>query len=228
MAASLSAATFVGCDLSAAAIQIARDAVNHSGLANVTLVHGDLRELSRDLGPFDFIVAHGVYSWVPPSVRDGLFSLAHERLAPNGLMFVSYNVYPGCHVRQAVWEALRFHAGNLESAHDRLDAARALAGALADPARVQDENDATRAGTVLRLRLPAALPSKRSLPRRAGSRDRMDAAERAVHACGRLALADPRGGAIATAAQSEPTRGARGQRIDEYVRQFARLGLLIG
>jgi SAM-dependent methyltransferase len=142
MAASLGAARFVGCDLSSAAIRIARDAANHSGLANVTLVPGDLRELPRDLGPFDFIVAHGVYAWVPAPVRDALFSLARERLAPNGLMFVSYNVYPGCHVRQAVWEALRFHAGNLESARDRLDAARALAAALADPARVQDENDA--------------------------------------------------------------------------------------
>lgn len=142
MAASLPGARFVGCDLSPQAIESARAAADEIGLDNVALVAGDLRELPRALGPFDFIVAHGVYSWVPAPVRDALFALAREHLTPNGQMFVSYNVYPGCHVRQAVWEALHFHAGFLESAHERLDAARALAAAVAEPARTQNENDA--------------------------------------------------------------------------------------
>jgi SAM-dependent methyltransferase len=142
MAASLPDATFVGCDLSPQAIEIARGAASDIGLGNATLVAGDLRELPRGLAPFDFIVAHGVYSWVPAPVRDGLFALARECLKPNGLMFVSYNVYPGCHVRQAVWEALRFHTSHLEGAGERLDAARALAAALAEPARTQNDDDA--------------------------------------------------------------------------------------
>jgi SAM-dependent methyltransferase/methyltransferase-like protein len=142
MAAGLPDARFVGCDLSPDAIELARGAVADTGLANVTFVEGDLRSLPDTLGAFDFIIAHGVYSWVPVAVRDALFALAAERLSPNGLLFVSYNVYPGCHIRRAVWDALHFHIRDIEAARERLDAARSLASALAQPGRVQSETDA--------------------------------------------------------------------------------------
>jgi SAM-dependent methyltransferase/methyltransferase-like protein len=142
MAAALPDARFVGCDLSPRAISAAREAVAQLGLANVTLVEGDLRELPDAFGPFDYIIAHGLYSWVPADVRDALLALAAERLSPAGLVFVSYNVYPGCHVRQAAWETLRFHSEQLEGARARLDAARALAAALAEAGRAQEETDA--------------------------------------------------------------------------------------
>lgn len=142
MAAGLPEASFVGCDLSPDAIALARSAVADTGLANVSFIEADLRSLPGTLGPFDFIIAHGVYSWVPAAVRDALFALASERLSANGLMFVSYNVYPGCHVRRAVWEALHFHVRDLAGARERLDAARALASALAQSGRVQSETDA--------------------------------------------------------------------------------------
>jgi flagellar motor protein MotB len=63
---------------------------------------------------FDFIVAHGVYSWVPPPVRDALFALASGRLARNGILYVSYNVLPGCRVRQAAWDVLHHHVDRIE------------------------------------------------------------------------------------------------------------------
>ena len=141
MAAALPRASFVGCDLSPAAIAAARSAVAELGLANVTLVEGDLREFPDDLGPFDYVIAHGVYSWVPPAVRDALFALAARKLSPNGLMYVSYNVYPGCHVRQAAWEVLHLHADGIDDARGRLDAARELARAIAEPAYSQDLTD---------------------------------------------------------------------------------------
>ena len=142
MAAELPDARFVGCDLSSRAITSGRNAVAELGLENVTLVEGDLRELPHALGQFDYIIAHGVYSWVPLEVRDALFALAADRLSPNGLVFVSYNVYPGCRVRQAAWEVLRFHVESLEGAQARLAAARMLAAALAEPGRAQDGTDA--------------------------------------------------------------------------------------
>ena len=142
MAALLPNATFVGCDMSPRAIANARSAVAELGLGNVTLIEADFRQLPESAEPFDFIIAHGVYSWVPAAVRDALFALAFGRLSPDGLLFASYNVYPGCHVRQAVWEALRFHTHHLESARERLAAARAMAAALSEPSRTQNENDA--------------------------------------------------------------------------------------
>jgi len=141
MAAELPDAEFVGCDLSPQAIAAARAMVAETGLGNVTLIEGDLRELSDGLGPFDFVIAHGVYSWVPPAVRDGLLELTARCLAPNGLVFVTYNVYPGCHVRQAAWEVLHYHIRHLSTARARLDAARTLASALSQAGRLQMDND---------------------------------------------------------------------------------------
>jgi len=141
MAAGLPDASFVGCDLSPQAIALGREAIAATGLTNVTLVESDLRELPESLGEFDYIIAHGLYSWVPPAVRDALFALAARRLSSNGLLFVSYNVYPGCHVRQAAWEIMRYHIRGIEDARTRLDAARTLASAMAEPGIAQDETD---------------------------------------------------------------------------------------
>ena len=141
MAAGLPDASFVGCDLSPQAIALGREAIIATGVANVTLVESDLRELPDSLGEFDYIIAHGLYSWVPPAVRDALFELAARRLSSNGLLFVSYNVYPGCHVRQAAWELMRYHIRGIDDARSRLDAARTLAGAMAEPGIAQDETD---------------------------------------------------------------------------------------
>jgi predicted O-methyltransferase YrrM len=142
MAAGLPDASFVGCDLSPEAIASARNSAAELGLDNVTFVECDLRELPAELGPFDYVIAHGVYSWVPPPVRDALFALAANRLSPNGLMFVSFNVLPGCHVRQAAWEVLHLHSDGLDDPRVRLDAARRLAAAIAEGGISQDQTDA--------------------------------------------------------------------------------------
>ena len=99
MAVSLPAARFVGCDLSPRALDAGRRTIDALGLANITLVEGDLAALAPAHGEFDFIVAHGVYSWVPPEVRDALFALAAQRLAPDGILYASFNVLPGWRVR---------------------------------------------------------------------------------------------------------------------------------
>ena len=142
MAASLPQAHFTGCDLSALAIARAIKAAADLGLANVQLLQQDLRDLVDADGTFDYIVAHGVYSWVPEAVRDALLALAARRLAPNGVMFVSYNTFPGCHIRQAAWAILHAHVDALPTARERLDAARALCALLAQPGATQTENDA--------------------------------------------------------------------------------------
>jgi hypothetical protein len=71
-----------------------------------------------------------------------MLALAARRLRPDGVMLVSYNVYPGGHVRRAVWEALHFHVDEIEDPRARLGAARALAAALAEPGPTQFPTDA--------------------------------------------------------------------------------------
>lgn len=141
MAAGLPGATFVGCDISPRAIDAARAGAAALRLANVSFVQRDLAELRDEPGTFDYIIAHGVYSWVPSPVRDALLALARARLSRNGLLFVSYNVYPGCHVRQAAWGMLHHHVDGIADPRARMVAARDLAGILAEPSVPQNETD---------------------------------------------------------------------------------------
>jgi SAM-dependent methyltransferase len=141
MAAALPHARFVGCDLSGQAIALARTAAAELGLTNVTFVQEDLASLPESLGEFDYIGAHGFYSWVPPAVRESLLAMAARRLSRSGVMFVSYNTYPGCHVRAAAWGVLHYHVDRLPDPRAKLDAARALCRLLAEPGVTQTDTD---------------------------------------------------------------------------------------
>jgi 2-polyprenyl-3-methyl-5-hydroxy-6-metoxy-1,4-benzoquinol methylase len=146
MAVSLPGARFVGCDLSPRALDSGRRIIAELGLSNIDLVQEDVAALSVAHGSFDYIVAHGVYSWVPPRVRDALFAVAAERLAPHGVVFVSFNVLPGCRVRQAAWDILHHHTDAIEAPRARLAAARSIARIVGDGGKaLHDADDAVRA-----------------------------------------------------------------------------------
>ena len=146
MAVTLPGATFVGCDLSPSAIEAGRATAAAIGAGNVELRCADLAALDPALGSFDYIVAHGVYSWVRFEVRDALLALAHARLAPQGVMFVSFNTFPGCRVRQAAWEMLHQHVDAIADPRERLAAARSMARLIADGGASQHgADDAVRA-----------------------------------------------------------------------------------
>jgi len=141
MAATLPDATFVGCDFAQRPIERARRMAADLGLTNITLSCADVRELPPDLGTFDFVIAHGLYSWIPTEVRAHVMPLIARHLAPNGVAFVSYNTYPGCHIRQAAWEMLKFHVRDIPDVKQKLLAVRGLIELLCDPARPQHAND---------------------------------------------------------------------------------------
>jgi SAM-dependent methyltransferase len=105
---------FVGIDLASQPIASGREVIAEAGIKNVELVEGDLASLPDDLGTFDYVICHGVYSWVPPSVRDALLAACKRFLAPRGIAYVSYAVYPGCHVRELVRDMMLIHTDGLE------------------------------------------------------------------------------------------------------------------
>jgi SAM-dependent methyltransferase len=100
--------TFVGIDGSGHALDRAREAANRLGLRNVRYVGRDLRDLaSTTFGPFDYIIAHGLYSWVPDDARAAILAFCRDALASDGLTYISYNAQPGWSTRQLVRETLR-------------------------------------------------------------------------------------------------------------------------
>ena len=131
MAATLPGSTFVGVDISPGAVEAARARAGALGAENVEFVEADLAALDpSELGRFDFVLAHGVYSWVPPAVADRLLALCRALLARQGVAYVSYNAQPGADLRAPARSAMRFH-GRGREARARLDAAREMLAALA-------------------------------------------------------------------------------------------------
>ena len=103
MAVSTPGIRAVGIGLASTAIEEGRRAIEAAGITNAELRQGDISDLrGGELGDFDYIIAHGVYAWIPEPVRDHLLELIHNHLAPNGLAYVSYNANPGGYMRRAL------------------------------------------------------------------------------------------------------------------------------
>ncbi len=126
MAQTLPASSFLGIDIAEQAIARGSVLARAAGLTNVELHQGDLEALPDDLGSFDYIVAHGVYSWIPPGAREALLDCCRRRLNPAGIAFVSYNAYPGSYLRDMSRDILRFHLRAVDDPQQRLAAAQAL------------------------------------------------------------------------------------------------------
>uniref|UniRef100_Q02CH3 Methyltransferase type 12 n=1 Tax=Solibacter usitatus (strain Ellin6076) TaxID=234267 RepID=Q02CH3_SOLUE len=100
---------FLGVDTGAVSIGAGRREIETLGLSNIRLEQMDLMDAGTDLGTFDYVIAHGFYSWVPEPVRDKFMALTKAILAPQGVAYVSYNVLPGGRIRQMFREMMLFH-----------------------------------------------------------------------------------------------------------------------
>jgi trans-aconitate methyltransferase len=90
------AGEFHACDFNPSHIDAGRAYAAAIGVGNVEFHQSSFEELtSRDLPQFDFIVLHGVYSWVGPAARQSIRRFIQQRLKANGLVYVSYNCMPG-------------------------------------------------------------------------------------------------------------------------------------
>lgn len=130
MAVELPGSEFTGIDLAEQAVARGRVVSQTLGLKNISLRQMDLTEAGADLGPFDYILAHGLYSWVPPHVREGVLNLCRANLAPDGVAYVSYNAYPGFHRREMFREMMLHHVRNVQDPAGRYQGAAELIAEL--------------------------------------------------------------------------------------------------
>jgi methyltransferase-like protein/SAM-dependent methyltransferase len=140
MAWHLPGSEFVGVELSAVQVEEGRRLVADLELKNLQLRREDILHLPTDLGSFDYIIAHGVYSWVPRAVQERILHVLQMCLAPAGVGYVSFNTLPGWRVRGMVRDMLLYHTRGckrpqerLQSAYQMLELAGAAAGAPQDP-----------------------------------------------------------------------------------------------
>lgn len=126
MACALPESEFVGIDLSENTIAKGKALVDRLGLHNVRLTAGDLMRFPDNSQPYDYIVAHGFYSWVPEVVQQRLWLLYQKLLAPRGIGYISYNTYPGCYLRRMMWEMMQFHTSQVDDPEGKVYQAKAF------------------------------------------------------------------------------------------------------
>ncbi len=101
---------FVGVDLSEKHIEAANKNVAELGLKNIRFLQLDVMKLSREEhGQFDYIAAHGLFSWVPDFVREKVLAIYFEMLTPHGIGYLSYNTLPGGYMRRMSRDIMRYH-----------------------------------------------------------------------------------------------------------------------
>jgi len=129
---------FVGVDASRTQIEDARASARRLGLSNIDLRVGDVTRIVDELDTFDYILAHGVMSWVPERVRDGIFALCRDKLAPRGLLYLSYNTNPGWLARGLVRDVMLGPAVAGKPLRQRAGEAVARADSLRQPLQTID------------------------------------------------------------------------------------------
>ena len=99
-------ASFVGIDYAQRQILQGQAIADTVGLKNLQLKAMSLAEVDDQLGEFDYILCHGVYSWVSEENQRNILRIIGQHLAPSGVAYVSYNTYPGWHLRGLIREIL--------------------------------------------------------------------------------------------------------------------------
>ena len=115
---------FLGIDSSAKAIEDGRRVVEQLGLRNVRLEAGDIVEFAPDRLSFDYVICHGVLSWVPEAVRERILQLCGSCLTPHGVAYVSYDTLPGGYIKHMTRDLVRFHTRRMTDPGEKARAAR--------------------------------------------------------------------------------------------------------
>ena len=132
MALGLPDGQFVGIDYSARQVADGQMAAEAMGLKNIDLRLMDILDFTPDLGIFDYIIAHGIFSWVPEPVQTKILDICRAHLAPNGVAYISYNTYPGWHMLGAARQMMLYHTRHATDPQMRAAQARALVEFLAE------------------------------------------------------------------------------------------------
>jgi methyltransferase-like protein/cyclopropane fatty-acyl-phospholipid synthase-like methyltransferase len=132
MAETLPDARFLGIDHSGRQIADGQQVLQGLGLSNLELRHVSILDVDESYGKFDYIICHGVFSWVPTEVREKILDLCARHLTSNGVAYISYNTYPGWHMRGMIRDMMCYHTAQFAAPADRVRQARALLDFMAD------------------------------------------------------------------------------------------------
>lgn len=126
-------AEVVGIDLSQVQIEAGQARVQALGIENMQLIAADIARIDlAALGRFDYVIAHGVYSWVPDDVAEALLATVRGTLSADGVAYLSYNCYPGWKAKEIVRDAMLLASGGTQTPSEKVAHARGMADFLED------------------------------------------------------------------------------------------------
>ena len=131
-------ARVVGVDLSSKQIADGQATIDKLNLQNIKLVAQDFKGVDDTFGKFDYILCHGVFSWVPPEAQQRILEICRERLTPNGVAYISYNAYPGWFMRGMIREMMLHHIKHVPDPKGKIVQARAFLSFLVASTEDQD------------------------------------------------------------------------------------------
>ncbi|TNG01356.1 MAG: methyltransferase domain-containing protein [Gammaproteobacteria bacterium] len=132
MAVQLPKSQFFGVDLSGMQIKQGQERIKALKLKNIKIEHKDILDVGGRIRKFDYIICHGVYSWVPDDVRKKILAICRDYLNDNGVAYISYNTYPGWHMRESIRNMMQFHVAQFSTMQEKVDQSRALLNFLVE------------------------------------------------------------------------------------------------
>jgi methyltransferase-like protein/2-polyprenyl-3-methyl-5-hydroxy-6-metoxy-1,4-benzoquinol methylase len=126
MAYAMPEAHIVGIDLSGKQIENGLAVIHDLGLTNITLKHTSITDVDATYGIFDYIICHGVYSWVPDAVQDKILKVCNDNLSEQGIAYISYNTLPGWNVVKSFRDMMRYHVQHFDSPDEKAAQARSI------------------------------------------------------------------------------------------------------
>lgn len=113
-------ANILGLDLSGKQISIGKSVIELMELTNIQLQQQDITTYNPPAKHFDYIICHGVYSWVPNSVRDAILRVIAEGLSDDGAAIVSYNTYPGWKMKEVYRDTMLYRSQEIKDVREKI------------------------------------------------------------------------------------------------------------
>lgn len=118
--------SFIGVDYSIVQIEKGRKQVVKLGLKNIDLQHLSIMDIDEDFGIFDYIIVHGVISWVSKEIQEKIFDICNKNLVENGIVYISYNTFPGWNMLKTIRDMMLYHTSFFEDKKEKAHQARLL------------------------------------------------------------------------------------------------------
>jgi len=130
---------FLGIDLSSKQIELGRKIIHELGFKNIELRKESISDFPIKAGEFDYIICHGVFSWVSTKIQDCILDILSKHLSKDGIAYISYNTLPGWRMKGAIREMMLYHTKNIEEPEEKVQQAKVLLKFIADSQ--PDSND---------------------------------------------------------------------------------------